>query len=153
MKVERAGNKGGLVLGLFDRFRKKGTSEKGTVVEPVKTVTQLEQFCGDDKMTCEALRNTMFLDPSKVGNSVKEAADNAKKAEKAKDLLRARIWYEIAGGLAIYEGDVKKVIEYFSECERISPNTKYPILKDPEKAVAKAQEYYQKYLKASPQNP
>jgi hypothetical protein len=55
--------------------------------------------------------------------------------------------YEIAGGLAIYEGNVEKVVEFYSECERLSPDKKYPILKNPEKAVAKAQEYYQKYLK------
>jgi len=49
--------------------------------------------------------------------------------------------------LAIHEGDVKKVIEYFSKCEKVSQGTKYPILKNPEKAVAKAQEYYKEYLK------
>jgi hypothetical protein len=79
---------------------------------------------------------------------MKEAAENAKKSEKAKDLVKARTWYEIAGGLAIYEGNVKKVVEFFTECEKISPDTKYPILKNPEKAVDKAQEYYKKYLKA-----
>jgi len=31
---------------------------------------------------------------------------------------------------------------------KLAPETKYPILKNPEKAVAKAQEYYRKYLKA-----
>ncbi|MDH5460562.1 MAG: hypothetical protein OEW71_05965, partial [Candidatus Bathyarchaeota archaeon] len=67
---------------------------------------------------------------------------------KAKDSLRAKIWYKIAGGLAIYEGNVKKVTEFFSKCEKISPGTKYLILKNPETAVVKAQEYYQKHLKA-----
>jgi hypothetical protein len=134
------------MLGLLDRFRKK----KKTDVETTKTISKLEQFCGDDKETYEALLNTMFLDPRKVGTSMKEAADNAKKFEKAKDFVKARMWYEIAGGLAIYEGNVKKVVEFFSEIEKISPDTKYTILKNPEKAVAKAQEYYKQYLESKP---
>ena len=131
------------MLGLLDRFRKK----KKTDVETTKTISELEQLSGDDKETYEALLNTMFLDPRKVGTSMKEAAENAKKFEKAKDFVRARTWYEIAGSLAIYEGNVKKVLEFFSEIEKISPDTKYTILKNPEKAVAKAQEYYKQYLK------
>ena len=131
------------MLGLLDRFRKK----KKIDVETAKIISELEQLCGDDKETYEALLNTMFLDPRKVGTSMKEAAENAKKFEKAKDFVKARMWYEIAGGLAIYEGNVKKVVEFFSEIEKISPDTKYTILKNPEKAVAKAQEYYKQYLK------
>jgi hypothetical protein len=135
------------MLGLLDRFRKKKKEEKNTDIEHTKIITELEQLCGDDKETYEALFHTMFLDPRKVGTSMKEAADNAKKFEKAKDFVRARMWYEITGGLAIYEENVKKVVEFFSEIEKISPDTKYTILKNPEKAVAKAQEYYKKYLK------
>ncbi|MEM3696338.1 MAG: hypothetical protein QXQ94_02375 [Candidatus Bathyarchaeia archaeon] len=134
-------------MGILDRFRKK-KEEKKADTETAKTITELEQICGDDKETYEALYNTMFLDPRKITTSMKEAAENAKKFEKEKDLVRARTWYEIAGGLAIYEGNVKKVVEYFSECQKLSPNTQYLILKNPEKAVAKAQEYYKKYLKA-----
>jgi len=132
-------------LGLLDRLKKK--KEVQTETEAKETVTELEKLCGDDKETYEALLNTMFLDPRKVGASMKDAVENAKKSEKEKDLLRAKVWYEIAGGLAIYEGNVKKVIECFSECEKLS-NVKYPILKNPEKAVSIAQEYYKKYLKS-----
>lgn len=138
------------MLGLLDRFRKKKKEEKNTDIEHTKIITELEQLCGDDKETYEALFHTMFLDPRKVGTSMKEAADNAKKFEKAKDFVRARTLYEIAGGLAIYEGNVKKVVEFFSEIEKISPDTKYTILKNPEKAVAKAQEYYKQYLESKP---
>jgi hypothetical protein len=137
------------MLGLLDRFR-KGKKEKNMVIEHKKIVTKLEQFCGGDKETFEALVHTMFLDPRKVKASMKEAGENAKKFEKAKDSTRARMWYEIAGGLAIYEGNVKKVSEFFSEAEKISLEMKYTILKDPEKAVAKAQEYYKQYLESSP---
>jgi hypothetical protein len=133
-------------VSILSRFRKKEQKES-VEKETSMPLTELEQLCGDDKETYEALVNTMFLDPRKIGISMKEAAENAEKFEKTEDLLRARTLYEIAGGLAIYEGNVEKVVEFYSECERLSPDKKYPILKNPEKAVAKAQEYYQKYLK------
>jgi len=132
-------------LGLLDRFRRK---EKEKVnVESEKSLTELEKICGGDQETYKALLNTMFLDPRKIDVSMSNAVKTAKEFEKAKDLVRARVWYEIVGGLAIYKGDIKNVIEYFSKCEKISPETTYPILKNPEKAIAKAQEYYKKHLK------
>ncbi len=133
-------------MGLLDRFRRKKKEQK-IQVESEESLTELEGICGRDQETYEALSNAMFLDPRKIDVSMSAAAKEAKKLEKAKDLVRARMWYEIAGGLAIYEGDAKKVIEYFGKSEKIPPEIEYPILKNPEKAVAKAQEYYKKYLK------
>jgi hypothetical protein len=139
---------GGLTLGLLDRFRrKKGDKKKGAAKGTMEEVTELQQLCGDDKETYEALVSTMFLIPSKIETSMKEAADEAKKFEKAKDFVKARTLYEIAGGLALFEGDVDKVVEFFGECEKLS-DRKYPILKNPEKAVAIAQEYYKNHPKA-----
>ncbi|MDH5753799.1 MAG: hypothetical protein OEY95_01115 [Candidatus Bathyarchaeota archaeon] len=135
-------------MGLLDKFRKKKKEKEKADVESTQVMTELEKLCGDDKETYEALLNTMFLDPRKIEASMEEAVKNAKKFEKAKDSLKAKIWYKIAGGLAIYEGNVKKVTEFFSKYEKISPGTKYLILKNPETAVVKAQEYYQKHLKA-----
>jgi hypothetical protein len=136
-------------MGLLDFIRKRKKESVEIRTEQQRQITELEQLCGDDKETYEALLNTMFLDPRKVGVTMKEAAENAKKFEKENDLVRAKVWYQIAGGLAIYEGDVKKVVEYFSKCEKLS-GVSYPILKNPEKAVAKAQEYYKKYLASTP---
>lgn len=133
-------------MGIFDRFRKKKKEEKKTP-EEVKKPTKLELFCGDDKETYEALFDTMFDDPRKSGTSMKEAEKKAKDYEKSGNLDGAWEQYRIAGGLAIYEGNVKKVVRIFSKCQKISPNTSFSILKNPEKAVAKAQEYYQEYLK------
>lgn len=134
-----------LDLGLLDRFRKK--KDEKIHIETPKMVTEFEQFCAEDKETYEALVNAMFLDPRKIGTSMKDAVETARKFEDAGDFVRAKIFFEIAGGLAIYEGNTKKVVEYFSKCEKLSPNTKYLILRNPEKALAKAQEYYKKYLK------
>jgi len=130
---------------VFDRFKRKKKEE--ITVKSEKPLTKLEEICRGDQKSYKALFNAMFLDPRKIGVSMSAAAEKAKKLEKAKDILRARVWYEIAGGLAIHKGDVNKVIEYFSKCEKKSPETKYPILKTPKNAVAKAQEYYKKHLK------
>lgn len=132
-------------MGLLDRFGKKKKHE--IKLESVKITTELEQLCGKDKETYEALAHSMFLDPRKIDISMKDAAEKAKQLEKEKDFVRATAMYEIAGGLAIYEGNAKKVAEYFSQCEKLSQK-KYPILKDPEKAVAVAHEYYEKHLKS-----
>jgi hypothetical protein len=145
--LERIKIRSGFDLGLLDRFRRKKKEQK-IQVKSEKSLTELEGICKGDQETYESLSNAMFLDPRKIDVSMSTAAKEAKKHEKAKDLLRARVWYEIAGGLAIYEGDAKKVIEYFGKSEKISPEIKYPILENPKKAVAKAQEYYKKYLKA-----
>lgn len=135
-------------MGLLDRFRKKETKEQTpTPTEEVKEATDLEKICADDKESYEALRESMFLDPRKLDVSMKDSVEKAKSFEKQGKKVEARIWYEVAGGLGIYEGDVAKVKEYFSKCKELSPNSAYPILKIPEKAVSKAQEYYRKYLK------
>lgn len=137
-------------MGLLDRLRGKKAEERaeeGQLKKEVKEATSLASICSDDREAYEALYKTMLLDPTKAEVSMKEAEEKAKDFEKQGDALKARIWYELAGGLAIYKGDVKKVKEYFSKCAKLSPNTSYPILKIPERAVAKAQEYYKKYLK------
>jgi hypothetical protein len=125
------------------------TSEKGKEKSKASAVTTtnlttLEQICGTDKDTYQAL-SYMFLDPRKIDVSMKDALDKAKKAEKEKDLTSARMWYEVAGGLAIYDGDTEKVAEYYGDAERIT-GEKYLIVNNPDKAVAKAQEYYKQYL-------
>jgi hypothetical protein len=137
-------------LGFLDRFKKKEPEKEAKPLEGVKStksLTELEQLFEGDKDTYEALMSSMFLDPTRIDASMKDAVKNARKFEKEKDYVRAKVWYEVAGGLAIYEGDTEKVKEFFGKCEKISPETKYAILKNPEKAVAKAQEYYKKHLK------
>lgn len=129
----------------MQRFR--GRKEKKSKVEHEGNVSELEQLTGNDKETYEALCSTMFLDPRKIETSLEQAADNAEKSEKDGDMARAGMWYEVAGGLAIYEGNVKKVIEHYTDAARVT-GRQYVILKNPKKAVAVAQEYYKKALSA-----
>jgi hypothetical protein len=102
---------------IFGR-RKEEKKSSVPAVHKAEKISELEKLAGDDKMTYEALAQVMFLDPRKVEASMKEAVDNAKKAENDGDIAKAGMWYEVAGGLAIYEGNVKKVVEYYSEARR-----------------------------------
>ena len=137
-------------MGILDRFRKKKEEEPVEATKRAKGKAEersaLERLCKGDEELYQALRGTMFLDPRNIAASMKEAEKNAKDFEKKGDTLKARRWYGTAGGLAIYEGDVKKVKEYFGKCAELSSDNDYPILKIPERAVNRAQEYYQKYL-------
>lgn len=128
-------------------FGKKKEEKKQTVqtVEKPQKMSELEQLAGDDKVSYEALAQVMFLDPRKIETSMTQAVDNAKKAEKDGDIAKAGMWYEVAGGLAIYEGNVKKVVECYREAHRVIGRD-YKILASPEKAVALAKEYYKRYL-------
>ena len=134
-------------MGLLDRFRKKRKPTAQVETAKPRPKTELEMVCGDDEETYKALADTMFLTPQKIEISMGEAAKKAKKAQKEGDVVGAATWYKVAGGLAIYEGNLEKVVEYFTEYEKLAPSGKCLLLKDPEKAVAKAREYYEKYLK------
>jgi hypothetical protein len=109
-------------------------------------LTDLEEICGDDKEVYEALFETMYLDPRKIKMTIDQALDKAKEFEKEKNVHRARVLYDIAGGLAIYEGNVAKVKQFFGKSAKLNPDYPYPLLRIPERAVAKAKEFYEKYL-------
>lgn len=109
-------------------------------------LTDLEEVCGDDKEVYEALFETMYLDPRKIKITVDQALDKAKEFEKDKNIHRARVMYDIAGGLAIYEGNAAKVKQFFAKSAKLNPDYPYPILSVTERAIAKAKEFYDKHL-------
>ncbi|MGB9134508.1 MAG: hypothetical protein WCC63_02830 [Candidatus Bathyarchaeia archaeon] len=130
------------------RFRgeKKETVEK-TRQEKV-ALTDLERTCDGDKEVCEALWHTMFYDPRKIGTSLDDAAKKASDFEKKGDSQQARMWYHVAGGLALWKGDVAKVNQYFGKCAAMAPDMDYKMItKIPERAVEKAQQFYKEHLK------
>ena len=138
-------------MGILDRFSKKKKEEEKPIEKPkeVKEIaTDLETVCADDKEAFEVLYHTMLLDPRKLRVSMEEAVKRAQNYEKSGDVDEAKRWWETAGKLAIYQGDVAKVKEYFGKCKELVPDRDYLILEIPERAVKKAQEYYQKHLKA-----
>jgi hypothetical protein len=127
------------------RKKKEKPLETTEIQGEARKPTELEEMC-TDKGTYEALFHTMLLNPKYIEVSMEDAAKKGREAEKRKDTEAARRWYEMAGGLAIYEGNVQKVIEYFGKAQKTS-GMKYPILDKVEQAVAMAQQYYKKCLK------
>ena len=125
-------------------FRRKKVEKQAEEAKP----TDLERMCGEDKEIYKALRHTMFLDPRKVGITMDEAAKEAVESEKKGDNVQATVFYHIAGGLALWKGDVAKIKQYFGKCAKMSPEMDCELItKIPARAVAKAQEYYGEYLK------
>ena len=134
-------------MGILDRlFRKKREEKAVKESYKYKEPTDLERICSDSPKLFEALKETMFLDPTKIEVSFEDAISRAKELEKSKDKLRAAVWYRIAGGLAIYEGNVSKVKECFTRYAKLT-GVNLKILEVADEAVKKAHEYYKKYLK------
>jgi hypothetical protein len=133
-------------MSFLRRFRKKKKEEIPAKKNIEETITDLERICGKNREVYDSLYETMLLDPRKIGTPIEDAVKRAERFEKEGEKLRAIVWYKIAGGLAIYEGDVEKVKKYFRKCEELSGKS-YSILENPEEAVAKAQEYYRECLK------
>ncbi len=129
-------------------FKGKEKEKKfGEILEEKKEAfSRLKELCSTDIEVFEALKDTLFLDPRKINFSLNDAVSKARELEKSKDTLRAAVWYRIAGGLAIYEGDASKVREYFGKYAELT-GRQPKILQIPDEAVKKAQEYYKKYLK------
>jgi hypothetical protein len=128
----------------FRREKKLQVEQQSKKLE----MSELDKVCGGDKEVCRALWHTMFYDPRKIGTSMEDATKKAESFEKRGDEGQARIWYHVAGGLALWKGDVALVEEYFGKCAELAPEMEYkPITKMAEKAVEKAQQFYKEYLK------
>jgi hypothetical protein len=132
------------------RLRSGGKKkEKAETAGPEQPgITDLERRCSDDKEVCAALQQTMFYDPRKIPTSLDEAAKKAAGFEAEGDKQQARMWYHIAGGLALWKSDPAKVKQYFGKCADLAPDMGYKaIVRMPERAVQKAQEFYKEQLK------
>lgn len=132
-----------MVRGLFKRNKKEKVE---TQIDKVR-ITDLDRVCGNDKKTCKALWHTMFYDPRKIDTTLENAVKKATDFEKKGNSTGARVWYHIAGGLALWKDDAPKVKQYFTKCMKLAPEMDYELItKIPEKAVVKAQEFYKKFL-------
>ena len=109
--------------------------------ETERAEPDLKEICKDDPEAYEALYDTMLLSPELAGKSSDDAAREAEKQEEKGDIIGAAAKYRIAGGLAIYEGDIEKVKEYFGKYAELTGRS-MKILEIPERAVEKAREYY-----------
>jgi len=135
-------------LGIFRR-RKKETEEK--VEEKVKEKTLLEDLCKGDTELYNALSRTLLLNPemTKGAAEIDARIEKAEEHEKNKDFVKARIEYQVAGELALFEGKKEQVLKLFKKAFEADPNYsnrdifEYLAKKENvEKAIAVAKEFY-----------
>lgn len=136
-------------LRIFRRKRKK-------IEETVAEKTLLDELCGDDAELKGVLSRTLLLNPRMTaeGGGIDPHAEKAQEYEKNKDYFRARVEYQVAGELALYEGKLAQVQKFFKKAAEVDPD--YPhrsILEfltkkeNAERAWAVAQEYYARTAK------
>lgn len=140
-------------------FRKKKEPEKKREEKKAKSteLSLLERLCGDDTELLTVLSHTVLIDPGRLRvEGMDFYIGKAEGFEKGKDLLRARINYQAAGELALYEGKLKQAQKFFKKCEELESNPEYKKIfayfskkVDAEKALKAAQEYYSQTAKPS----
>ncbi len=138
-------------FGIFGKKKQK-TEEK------IAERTLLDELCGDDSELKKALTLVLLLYPnrtSKMGG-IDSHLENAKKYEKEGDRVRARVEYQVAGELALYDGKLAQVQKLFKKAAEVDPyydhKNIYEFLtrrENAEKAVNIAKEYYKRTARAS----
>lgn len=140
-------------MGLLDRFRRKKESEKEEDIEASTTgITLLEELCKGDMELLSALRHTVLLNPTRLRNEgVESFLQKGQEFEKEKESLRARMNYQAAGELALYNGKLDQVQKFFKKCAELESNPEYKKVfeyyskkTNVEKAVKVAKEYYRR---------
>ncbi|MFB0513991.1 MAG: hypothetical protein ACETVQ_00290 [Candidatus Bathyarchaeia archaeon] len=132
-------------------FRRK--KEEKTPKSTEKSL--LEELCKGNTELFSVLSHTILLNPPRLS---KEGIDiyieKAQEFEKKKDFLRARINYQVAGEIALYEGKLTQVQKFFKKCAELESNPEYKKVfayyskkANAEKALNFAQEYYTRTAK------
>ena len=110
----------------------------------------LEELCRGDNELLSALSYTVLLDPRRLQEEgVDSYVEKAKEFEEKKDFLRARVNYQAAGEIALYEGKLTQTQKFFKKCAGLESNPEYKKVfayyskkANAEKAIKIAQEYY-----------
>jgi len=135
-------------LGIFRRRKKE--EEKAGEAEKKPAKTLLEELCGSDSQLQRVLSRTLLLNPSLTMREEMGAyATKAEEYEKQKDYVRARIAYQVAGEIALYENKPSHVQKIFKKAAQVDPEYEnrdvfefFLEKENAEKALAIAQEYY-----------
>jgi len=144
-------------------FRRKEKEEK-EVEKKAKEApiparkTLLEDLCKGDTELYNALSRTLLLNPEMTKNAgeIDARAGKAQEYENNKDFVKARIEFQVAGELALYEGKTAQVQKWFKKAAEVDPA--YPNKnvfdylakkENADKAITVAQEYYAHSAKPS----
>ncbi len=143
-------------MGPLGFFRRKKEEKKEEEKPESTEKSLLEELCKGDTELFSVLSHTVLLNPSRLsGERIESYIEKAQESEKKKDFLRARINYQTAGEIALYEGKLKQVQNFFKKCEELESNPEYKKIftyyskkASAEKALKIAQEYYTQTVKA-----
>lgn len=75
----------------------------------------IDSLCRGDKDLSEALKRAFFINPGRIPNTAKSFEEIGKKMEQGGNRLLARVNYEIAGRLALMNGDAESIRRFFSK--------------------------------------
>lgn len=137
-------------LGIFGKKKKTIEAER-------KQKTLLEELCKNDKELYDALNRTLLLNPDQsLTEGLQFNLDKAQEYEKNKDSTKARIAYQAAGEISLYEGKLAQTQKFFKKAAEVDPGYAHRSIfeffnkKDnAERALAVAQEYYAKTKKVT----
>lgn len=140
-------------LGFFRRRRKEAEKEEEKTESTEKSL--LQELCKGDTELFSVLNHTVLLNPSRLSEKgIDSYIEKAQEFEKKKDFLRARINYQAAGEIALYEGKLTQVQKFFKKCAELESNPEYKKVfayyskkANAEKALKLAQEYYTRTAK------
>ena len=143
-------------MGPLGFFRRRKEAEKKEEKTPESTEKSLlQELCKGDTELFSVLNHTVLLNPSRLSEEgIDSYIEKAQEFEKKKDFLRARIHYQVAGELALYEGKLTQVQKFFKKCAELESNPEYKKVfeyyskkANAEKALKLAQEYYTRTVK------
>ena len=141
----------------FGIFKKKETKKTGEKEATPSRDALLAELCQGNDELCNALSRTLLLnvESARSGGGMDARVEKAQEYEKTKDFVRARVEYQVAGELALYEGKVTNVQKFFKKAAEADPSSPFKNIfeffakkENAEKAVAVAKEYYSRCAKS-----
>ena len=142
-------------LGIFKKKKEAKKTEEAKATQSKDTL--LAELCKGDNELYNALSRTLLVnvESAKRGGGMDARVEKAQEYEKNKDFARARVEYQVAGELALYEGKVTNVQKFFKKTAEVDPSSPFKNVfeflakkENAEKAVAIAKEYYSRRAKA-----
>lgn len=138
-------------------FRKKPTEKKkeAQATQHAEPETLLNELCGSNTELYEALSRTLLLNPEMtVRDGIDPHIQKAKEFEENQKLTNARIEYQLAGQIALYEGKLPQVQKLFKKATETEPDTPckkafeyFSKKENAERAIVVAREFYEKTAK------
>ncbi len=106
-------------------FRSKKKAEEKETKNPERTL--LDDLCGDDCELKDIPSRTLLLNPTIAvhGGGIESHVTKAQEYENNQDYLKARIEYQIAGQLALYEGKLDEVQKWFKKAMEVDSDSPY----------------------------